>query len=136
MNERKTAPEVIAAHRYRPQDHCTIAYRAHCVCGWTQDLAGTNKTEIALHSAHVLGALRDESYKVIDMRDGDAAMAYWALLAALRERDATIARVRDAIDNSPIYRPDHASYGDDAWDNIETVDLARLLNALDPQEGQ
>lgn len=65
--ERKTAAEVIASHRYRPQDHCTIAYRSHCVCGWVRDLAGTSRTEVALHSEHVISALEAESLAVIEM---------------------------------------------------------------------
>ena len=45
--------EALALHQWRRQDHCTIAYRAYCHCGWTQDVVGTHKTELALHSEHV-----------------------------------------------------------------------------------
>lgn len=44
---------VIAKHRYREQDHCTITGTAYCWCGWSTKIVNTHKTAITLHAEHV-----------------------------------------------------------------------------------
>ncbi|OCH80184.1 hypothetical protein [Gordonia sp. UCD-TK1] len=50
---------VIAKHRYREQDHCTIAGIAYCWCGWSTKIVSTHKTAITLHGEHVAAVIRD-----------------------------------------------------------------------------
>ena len=52
VNAVEVIAEALAKHPYRGQDHCTIAFRSHCHCTWTQDVAGSHKSELELHAAH------------------------------------------------------------------------------------
>ncbi|GAA1891679.1 hypothetical protein [Williamsia serinedens] len=47
-----------------------------------------------------------------------------------RELEATVQRVREAVDSAAIYRPDAEAYGDDAWDEIECIDRSVIRAAL------
>lgn len=60
-----TPEQVVAEHRYRPQDHSTIEGYAYCWCGWATPVVLTHTDALALHAAHVLAALRDAGYAVV-----------------------------------------------------------------------
>ncbi|UUG69921.1 hypothetical protein SEA_MORKIE_60 [Gordonia phage Morkie] len=57
--------QIIAKHRYRPQDHSTIEGNAYCICGWSAALVNSHKTAVDLHAAHAAAAIRDSGYTVI-----------------------------------------------------------------------
>ena len=72
--------EALAQHQWRRQDHCTIAYRAYCHCGWTQDVAGSHKTELAMHSAHVasvVAALPNIAVVILPEPDTNDRIQHW-----------------------------------------------------------
>lgn len=57
---------------------------------------------------------------------------YWWQRATVAESKLTKAEA--VVRASAIYRPDHETYGDEAWDNIETIDIRPVLAAF--QEGE
>lgn len=61
--------DVLAAHRFREQDHGTIAYRAHCYCGWWEHTNG--KREIDVHAAHVEEVLGAADLTVVELPKPD-----------------------------------------------------------------
>ncbi|QCG77237.1 hypothetical protein SEA_LUTUM_80 [Gordonia phage Lutum] len=59
MSDTPTPAEIAAKHRYRDQDHSTIAGTAYCWCGWSTRIVNTHKTAITLWSEHVIAALAE-----------------------------------------------------------------------------
>ena len=103
-----TLTDILTKHRYREQDHSTIAYRSHCCCGWWEHTNG--KREIDVHAAHVVEEMAAANIVAIELPEADTLGCWEAGTdTVFRDGDEISAVVSSASEAQLVYPTDPAA---------------------------